>query len=463
MAGLPPNYVCNDLEFGRKVFRKISVRLIPLLVVCYVINYIDRINVSFAALQMNRDLHFSASVYGFGAGIFFPSYAACEVPANLLLVRFGARRWIARIMISWGVLAGAMMFVKSPLQFYVLRFLLGVAEAGFFPGVIYYLTLWFPQGVRARAISRFYIGIPIAGVLGASVSGLLLGLQGRAGLAGWQWLFLVEALPAIALGILVLRILPDGPADAPWLSTEERAWIAYRLQQGSPAIAINSHAGLASAIREPRAWLLGTFLLVTFAASYAYSFTAPLLIRDLTGFSNSAVGLIVAAIWFCVAVAVIANGIAASNKNAPYLYILVPALLISLGCMGVGLFRMPLLVISCLALIPIFHNACFGPLYATAASFLEKDSAAGGLALINTIGIVGGFLGPYYIGLARDFTGSYQKGFLVLSVSCVFAVFLAFHLHRSEAARCSRQARDDLSPKIAPHGAQPSELSPADN
>lgn len=451
MTSRQPDSIFSETDFGRKTLRKISVRLIPLLAVCYGINYIDRINVSFAALQMNRDLHFSASVYGFGAGIFFLSYAACEVPANLLLVRFGARRWIARIMISWGVIAAVMMFVKLPLEFYVLRFLLGAAEAGFFPGVVYYLTLWFPQGLRPRAISRFYIAIPIGGMLGASISGPLLSLQGRLGLAGWQWLFLVEALPAIALGIVVLRLLPDGPAHARWLSADERAWLVERLQQDSTANVHNSHASFARAVRDPRIWQLGIFLLITFPTAYAYSFTAPLLIKELTGFSNSTVGLIVAGIWFCVAVAVIGNGMAASNKKSPFLYIMVPALLISLGCMGVGLFRMPFLVICSLALIPVFHNASFGPLYATASSFLGKDSAAGGLALISTIGIIGGFLGPYYIGLAKDLAGSYQLGFLGLSVPCLFAAFMAFHLHRKQASERLRHERSVLIAASSAH------------
>ena len=444
MSSLRSDSIFFDPDFERITLRKVSVRLIPLLAVCYGINYIDRINVSFAALQMNRDLHFSASVYGFGAGIFFLSYAAFEIPANLLLVRFGARRWIARIMISWGAIATAMMFVKLPVEFYVLRFLLGAAEAGFFPGVVYYLTLWFPQGLLPRAISRFYIAIPIGGMLGASISGPLLGLQGRLGLAGWQWLFLVEALPAIVLGIVVLRLLPDGPADARWLSADERAWLAERLQHDSTAKMHNSHASFSSAIRDPRIWQLGIFLLITLTASYACSFTAPLLIKELTGFSNSTVGLIVAGIWFCVAVAVIGNGMAASNKKSPFLYIMVPALFISLGCMGVGLFRMPFLVICSLALIPIANNANFGPLFATASSFLGKESAAGGLALISTMGIIGGFLGPYYIGLAKDLAGSYQLGFLGLSVPCLFAAFMAFHLHRKQRSERVRHERGVL-------------------
>jgi MFS transporter, ACS family, tartrate transporter len=314
MAQPEINTVLSEAEFARTTLRKISLRLIPLLAVCYAVAYIDRVNVSFAALQMNKDLHFSAAVYGFGAGVFFLSYAACEVPANLLLMRFGARRWIARIMVTWGFLASAMVLVTKPWEFYALRFLLGVAEAGFFPGVIYYLTLWFPQRERARAISRFYIAIPISSMLMASISGPLLGWQGRLGFAGWQWLFLVEAVPAVVLGIVVFMLLPDGPALAHWLAPEERTWVENSLKQEIGTDARLRRSSVGGALRDRRIWQLGFLLLVTSTGSYAYSLTAPLLIKEVTAFSNNRVGLIVTAIAFCTAVAVIANGTALSEK-----------------------------------------------------------------------------------------------------------------------------------------------------
>src|ERR1700734_44262 len=207
-----------DHAVGRAALRKAGWRLIPLLALGYCIAHMDRVNISFASLQMNRDLHFSASVYGFGAGLFFVSYAACEVPSNLLLYRVGARWWFARIMLTWGLLAMGMMLVKTPLQFYAMRFLLGMAEAGFFPGVIFYLAQWFPVHMRARAISRFYVSLPLASVLTGAIAGPLLELQGKAGLAGWQWLFLVEGLPAVLLSIVFLVYLPAGPAHAKWLT-----------------------------------------------------------------------------------------------------------------------------------------------------------------------------------------------------------------------------------------------------
>ena len=430
MATPQVNASLPQADFGRKTLRKISVRLIPLLGICYGVNYMDRVNVGFAALQMNKDLHFTASVYGFGAGVFFLSYAACEVPSNLLLTRFGARKWIARIMVTWGLVAAAMVFVRKPWEFYTLRFLLGMAEAGFAPGVVYYLTLWFPQSQQARAFSRYYVAFPISSVVTGLVSGPLLNLQGRLGLAGWQWLFLVEALPAIALGIVVFVLLPDGPAAAHWLSLEERAWVITRLQEESKAKARVSHDTMRDTLRDTRVWMVGFFLIPTFAAAYSYSFTAPLMIKDMTGYSNTRVGLIIACISLCVAFAIWLSGRLASSSRSPFAYIGFATVLIILGCIGVGLFRAAPLVVCCMIFISACHNANMSPLWALTGSFLKKRGAAGGLALVNCVGITGGFFGPYYMGLAKDFTGSYQPGFLGLALACCFSLFLLTRLAR---------------------------------
>ncbi len=423
-----------NTDFATETFRKISYRLIPLLAVCLGVAYIDRVNVGFAALQMNHDLHFSASVYGLGAGLFFLSYAACEVPSNLMLLRFGPRRWIARIMVTWGVLAATMVLIRKPWEFYVVRLLLGAAEAGFFPGVVYYLTLWFPPQTRARAISKFYVAIPLGGVLMASVSGFLLDLNARFGLAGWQWMFLIEAVPAVLLGVLIFAALPDGPRDAHWLSAEERSCVADTL-----ASEIDKSAGVRlstvwDTFRDLRVWKIAMFLFVNFIAAYSYSLTAPLLIKEITHYSNKTVGFIVAAIWLIVALAVLINGLIASSRKSSYACIILPAIFIVLGCLGVGLFRRPIWIVCALALIPIFHNSTFGPVYALAASFLEQRGTAGGVALIGSISILGGFLGPYYMGLAKDFLGSYQRGFLMLSIPCIIGAMLMVQLRNKAAA-----------------------------
>src|ERR1700683_3483154 len=248
----------------------------------YGVAYTDRVNISFAALQMNQDLHFSASAYGFGAGLFFLSYAACEIPSNLLLYRFGARRWIARIMFTWGFLAMGMMFVKTPREFYAVRFLLGMAEAGFFPGVVYYLSQWFPANVRARTVSRFYVALPLSSVFMGGLAGALLNLQGRLGLAGWQWLFLAEGLPAVILSVIFLLYLPNTPADAKWLTAEERDWLQNQLLAENAAIGDGHVKDVFQAILDPRVWQLGIFLFCIYIGVYGFSFSAPVIVRQVT-------------------------------------------------------------------------------------------------------------------------------------------------------------------------------------
>src|SRR5450631_1187039 len=243
-------------RIGESAQRKASWRLIPIIGIGYMLAYMDRINISFASLQMNKDLHFSASVYGFGAGLFFIGYALCEVPSNLLLLRFGARRWLARIMFTWGFLAAAMMFVRTPLEFNVLRLLLGVAEAGFFPGVLYCLMLWFPEKMRARAISRFYIALPLSSVVMGSLAGWLLGLGGKLGLAGWQWLFLVEGLPAVAFSLVILKMLPESPAKAVWLTADEKAWLDSQLKADSAKAHLKHDTGLFRVLFSPKVWMI---------------------------------------------------------------------------------------------------------------------------------------------------------------------------------------------------------------
>src|SRR3984957_3734396 len=257
---------------GRSAQRKAGLRLIPVIGIGYGLAYIDRLNLSFASLQMNRDLHFSASVYGFGAGLFFIGYALCEVPSNLALLRFGAKRWLARIMFTWGLLAAAMMFVRTPLEFNAVRLLLGVAEAGFFPGGIYYLTLWFPARMRARAVSRFYIAMPLSSAVMGSLAGWLLGLDGKLGLTGWQWLFLVEGLPAVLFSFVILKMLPDGPAKAEWLTPEEKAWLAGQLKTDSEQAHIGHEAGVLKSLLSPKVWMIGAFFFCALTTNYAYGF-----------------------------------------------------------------------------------------------------------------------------------------------------------------------------------------------
>jgi ACS family tartrate transporter-like MFS transporter len=416
-----------DHAAGRSALRKASWRLIPLIALGYGIAYMDRVNISFASLQMNRDLHFSASVYGFGAGLFFVSYAACEVPSNLLLFRVGARRWLARIMITWGLLAVGMMFVKTPLQFYIMRFLLGMAEAGFFPGVVFYLAQWFPPHMRARAISRFYCSFPLGSVLMGSIAGYLLGLQGKAGLAGWQWLFLIEGIPAILLSVVFLFCLPDTPAQPGWLTEDERHWI---LHHAGPAAGGAHSVSLGRSLLDVRVWQVSLLFLCMLTSSYAYTFSAPAILQGITGFSNRNVGFLVAAMSLLGAPSMLLNAIHSDRTKERYFHVAVPFLLMATGYLISGLSTAPLLAVPALAVAALAYYSMQGPLLALATSFLHGKSCAAGIAAMNTIGILGGFLGPYWMGLAKDFTGTYQPGLLTLILPSLLGVATVFMMRR---------------------------------
>jgi ACS family tartrate transporter-like MFS transporter len=405
-----------DARIGASALRKAGVRLIPLIAIAYGVAYTDRVNISFAALQMNRDLHFSASSYGLGAGLFFLSYAACEVPSNLLLYRFGARRWIARIMITWGLLAMAMMFVKTPLEFYAVRFLLGMAEAGFFPGVVYYLSQWFPANVRARTVSRFYVALPLSSVFMGALAGALLNLQGRMGLAGWQWLFLAEGFPAVILSVIFLFYLPNTPAEASWLTAEERDWLVEQLRADNSAIGERHSEGALRAILNPRVWQLGMFLLCIYIGFYAFSFSAPVLIQQATGLSDTNVGFAIAVMGILGALGLVLNGQHSDRAGERYWHLIAPCVLIAAAFIVGGLTVAPIFALPAYAIIFVAFNATAGPSWAIASGFLTGRSAAAGIATANTIAIVGGFLGPYWMGRAKDLTGNYQAGMLTLAV-----------------------------------------------
>jgi len=423
----------KDHLIGRSAVRKASWRLIPLIALGYGTAYMDRINISFASLQMNRDLHFSATVYGFGAGLFFVSYAACEVPSNLLLVRFGARRWLSRIMLTWGLLAIGMMFVKTAPQFYVMRFLLGMAEAGFFPGVVFYLMQWFPPEMRARAISRFYISLPLSSVVMGSIAGALLNLQGRLGLAGWQWLFLVEGLPAIILSVIFFLHLPDTPADAKWLEPSEREWLLKRIHVDT-ASGGHTH-DVVRALLDPRVFQIGLVFLCMLGASYAYQFSAPAILQRVTGLSTTNVGFLIAAMGLAGAVAMILNAMHSDRTGERYWHVIVPFLVIAAGYAVGGLSARPWLVVPALAVAVITLSSLQGPLLAIPPTFLKGKTMAAGIAAMNTLGMLGGFIGPYWMGIAKDWTGDYQHGLLTLTIPSLIAAAIILWMWRNSRRR----------------------------
>src|SRR5215469_14375837 len=414
---------------GRSAVRKASWRLLPLIALGYGTAYMDRVNISFASLQMNRDLHFSATIYGLGAGLFFLSYSACEIPSNLLLLRFGARRWLSRIMLTWGVLAIAMMFVRTPVQFYVVRFFLGMAEAGFFPGVVFYLMQWFPPGMRARAVSRFYVSLPLSSVVMGLLAGALLSLDGRLGLTGWQWLFLVEGLPAIVLGGVFLACVPDTPAQAEWLSREEQDWLLTQIREDAAAGCHKEDFG--GALRDWRVWQLGLLSFCMLGYTYAYTFSAPAILQKLTGFSVTNVGFLIAGMSVLASAGMILNAIHSDCVRERHWHVIVPFLIITAGFLIGGVSSLPWLAVPALGAMVISHSALQGPLLSIPAIFLKGSSAASGIAALNMIGMLGGFLGPYWMGVAKDLTGDYQRGLLTLTIPSFVAAAIMFAMRRS--------------------------------
>jgi ACS family tartrate transporter-like MFS transporter len=422
-------------DLRRAVVARISRRLIPFLFLLYILNFLDRVNVGFAALEMNRDLGFGPAVYGFGAGIFFIGYCLFEVPSNLVLYRTGARLWIARIMVTWGLAASAMMLVHAPWSFYLLRFLLGVAEAGFFPGIIFYLTYWYPARERARAYAWFLAAIPVCGVIGGPLSGALLGLDGWLGLRGWQWLFLLEGIPSVLVGVAVLWLLPDRPRDARWLPPAEREWLEERLEaeRGDP---VSAHgASLRRALADPLVWWLGLSYFLLVVALYGFALWLPQLVKAGGDFSNFEVGVITAIPYAVAAVGMVLVGRSSDRTGERHLHLALPALAGALGFVAITRTGSTGLLIAALSLTAFGVLGWLGPFWALPTAFLREQAAAGGIALINSMGAVGGFVGPYLIGNIKERTGEFTPGLLLLAVFLVAAVVIVLGLRATAARR----------------------------
>lgn len=409
-----------------------SRRLIPFLFLLYVVSFLDRVNVGFAALEMNRDLSFSPEVYGFGAGIFFIGYSLFEVPSNLILARVGARRWIARIMITWGVIAAGMMFVQGPLSFYALRFLLGIAEAGFFPGMIFYLSEWFPADARARAISRFMTAIPVSAMIGGPISGALLGLGGRLGLTGWQWLFLLEGLPAVVLGAVVLRYLPDRPADAEWLAPEQRQWLKERLDSERDSCVAHHSYSVIRALSSGVVWQLGllVFLSVSFG-QYALALWLPQIVRGFSGLSNLQVGFISAIPNLVAVIAMVIVAAHSDRTGERCLHIAAASAVAAVGFLGSALVQSPVLIVIFLSLASAGLLSVHGPVWPLPSKFLTGAAAAGGIALINSLSNLSGFAGPFAIGLLSGASGNFRSGLLLLAIVPLAGMALALRLRHA--------------------------------
>jgi ACS family tartrate transporter-like MFS transporter len=370
-------------------------------------------------------------VYGFGAGIFFIGYALFEVPSNLILARVGARLWIARIMITWGILSVAMMFITGPVSFYVLRFLLGVAEAGFLPGIIYYLGNWYPAKDRARAVSWFMLAIPLSTVVGGPLAGIILELDGWHGLEGWQWLFLIEGLPAIVLGCVVLKFLTDSPEKAAWLEPHERRWLAERMASEQHAAHARHGVGLRAALTHPTVWLLGLILFACQSGSYGLTLWIPQIIRSLSGLSDLAVSMISALPYVAAAIGMVAIGASSDRTRERFLHIAVPSAIGGLGFIASALLVSPVPALVALTIAAVGDLGTRGPFWTLPTRFLTGSAAAGGIALINTMASLGGFVGPSMVGVVRRFTGSFAGGLVFLGVLLLFAAAAALLLRRA--------------------------------
>jgi MFS transporter, ACS family, tartrate transporter len=416
----------------QRTMARVSVRLVPFLILCYFVAYLDRVNVSFAALTMNKDLGLSASAYGVGAGIFFLAYGVFEVPSNLLLAHFGARRWIARIMVSWGIVSGAMAFVGNETWFYVVRFLLGVAEAGFFPGMIFYLTLWFPAAYRARVIGFFMAAIPLSTVIGAPVSSALLGLDGILGMHGWQWLFILEAAPAILLSVVVLFYLTDRPADAGWLSEDERRWLIDRLAAEERQREAARHYSVLEALLNPRVLALSLVYFGAVAANYGLSFFLPQIVKAF-GMSNLETGF-VAAIPYAVGVVGIVWWGRHSDAKLERRFHTGFAIFVAAAGLTVAAFLSdPTAKMVAFSVAGFGIFGCLPVFWTLPTAFLSGAAAAGGIAIINSIGNLAGFAGPSVMGMVKDSTGSFTGGLLLLAGVAVVAVLIVLLLPHETA------------------------------
>jgi MFS family permease len=413
-----------------RLIRRVTWRLIPLLFCCYVIAYIDRINVGFAKLQLQSALGVDPaifnSVYGLGAGLFFVGYFIFEVPSNLILHKFGARVWIARIMIVWGLVSVSFMFIKGVTSFYVLRFLLGAAEAGFFPGVILYITYWYPPAERARMIALFAIGAIVAGVVGSPLSGALLEMDGIAGLAGWQWLFLLEGLPAVVLGFVVWFWLPNKPADARWLSPAEKNWINNRVASGNAANVTTMGHTLRDCFASPVVWLLCLIYFLRNVATYGYEMWLPTIVKNVTGSSAGVVGWINGVPYLVAGFVMFLVGRHSDKTGERRGHMAVGAVAATIGFAVAATAQDPFLAIGGLTLAFAGSKATLPPFWALSTQFLKGTAAAGGIALINSVGNLGGLFGPWAMGTIKDRTGSNFGGLLLLGACYVGVGLLVF-------------------------------------
>ena len=435
---VPANLAADAEE--RRVFAKIGARLMPLLIVSYILNYLDRTNVSFASLTMNSALGLTAEQYGYGAGIFFfLGYCFLELPSNMVLYKVGARRWISRIMISWGIVSAAMSFAEGPYSFYGLRFLLGAAEAGFFPGIAFYLSTWFPSEYRTRIIAWFMVAIPLSTVIGAPLSSVLMGLNGVGGLAGWQWLFIMEGLPVVMLGIALLWLLPDRPEDASWLSDDERRIVSRRLEGERKPKEVRH---LSAALKDVRVWMLAGVQFSFLVGSYGAIMFLPQILQEgrLTTIEN---GLLTSGVYACAVVAMILWARHVDRGARKITHLMLACLVSAAGFLGAGFTLKDFWTsVFFFTIAVIGVNGARAIFWTIPPRFLSGLAAAGGLAFINSIGTMGGQVGPAIMGKLKEETGTFTAGTLALAGFLLLASTIAWRL--SQRVRREKDAAADL-------------------
>ncbi|MEW6277896.1 MAG: MFS transporter [Candidatus Eremiobacterota bacterium] len=425
----------TDDAVGRTALRKITVRLVPYLFALYVVAYLDRVNVSFASLQMNADLGFSDTVFGFGSGLFFVGYMLFQIPSNLLLMRVGARRLIASLMLVWGCLSVGMMFTRGELSFYALRFLLGLAEAGFFPGVILYLTMWFPARTRARTVSLFMTATAVAGILGGPISGAILTMEGTHGLAGWHWLFLLEGIPAVLLGVSTWHYLTDRPSEARWLTPEEKDWLHAQLSDERERAPDGAAGSLVDALESGRVWLLSFIYFCLVCSMYSVTLWMPQIVKGFSASSDLVVGLLTAIPYSAAAIGMVAVGHHSDQTGERHWHVFVPAMVSACGLVMTGTVTRPDLALLALSLAALGLWGTVGPFWTLPPAVLRGSGTAVGIALVNSLGNLGGFVGPLLVGWLKDVTHHFSAGLYGLAGLLVIGAFLTLGLRTTESGR----------------------------
>lgn len=417
-----------DTTVRKSAYRKIAFRLMPFLMLCYFCAYLDRVNVGFAKLQMMSDLQFSEAVYGLGAGIFFIGYFLCEVPSNIVLHKVGARRWIARIMITWGILSGCFAFVQTEWQFYTLRFLLGVAEAGLAPGLLLYLTYWFPSYRRARMTVLWFIAIPISGMVGGPLSGLIMDrMNGVHGWFGWQWMFVIEAIPTVLVGLLVLAVLKDSVQDANWLTQDEKSLVKQELAQDNQHK--EGHASVKEFIADKRLWLLAGIYFCVVMGQYAITFWLPTLIRNSGISDNWHIGLLTSLPYMCAIVVMILAGRSGDHFQERRWHLIIPMCAGAIALTFATLFASNLtLSLICLCIAASGVLTASSLFWMLPTNFLGGVSAAAGIAAVNSFANLAGFCSPYLIGWVTTNTGSNAIGMFLITAVLIFGASLVLRV-----------------------------------